>query len=739
MYNNLGIFKRMKKVSLESLKLFYEIISKILENIGKVKTEKEFYKLIGKVFKNSDIFEALWFGSPDENGIFKIDASFGRGAKALKKFKIGIHSSKKPLAARAWIYKKIFYNNDHLKDKNMEPYLEFLTKNRWCSGIAIPIFLEKEGEKRLYKILSLVSSHKNIFNKDILEVITKLQKIIGLILTKIKYRELIFDADQRDQLTGFLNFKGFLKALSSKKYNSIIVLILNIDNFSKINKLYSKDFGDKVLIKVANILNDLFKDIYGDLIVLGREENKDEFLVAIRNIDLSENYLKTIGFNIFSLIEKTFLDPITVEGKALNISFSAGFDIFLGKNSIEKHVRNAIFALYKAKALAKKVVYYKDLAESVIEKDLYLFIKNSLEQNENLIILYQPKFDFSKNKIFGFEALIRLKKEDDIFSPDKFLPTMEQTNLIKDLDFYIIDKAFEFLSSYKESDFILNVNINTSHLSDDKFIEFLEERSSSYKDLVDRLYLEVTETSFLNEEFAEKLSKKIKSFGYNLSLDDFGKGYSSFSWFRSFEVDEVKIDIEFVQNLFKSYKNMLTVRTIIDICKIFQRDVISEGVENLEQLVFLSVLGCNKFQGFFIGRPMPIDEALNFYKSFKLSDDIYVLRDIRLRVEDFPILRAYLSHKRFLETIPAKLTENELLILQDHTKCEFGKWLYKEGMKSYGHIGIMKEIELIHKTFHESIGIKPKNELENISNKLSNALLKLIKHIFYSNIISISI
>ena len=239
-------------------------------------------------------------------------------------------------------------------------------------------------------------------------------------------------------------------------------------------------------------------------------------------------------------------------------------------------------------------------------------VKNKIEfalKNKNFEVFYQPFFDINSKKIIGCEALLRLKGgEGDTISPATLIPIAEKTNLISEIDYLVFEAICRNLNQDKINKMpMVPVSVNFSRISfiAEGFIAFIEKTVDFYEIDPSLLILEITETSMMCDY--QTLTNNIcylRSLGFKVAIDDFGTGYSSLSALSQLDVDIIKIDKSFIDNLELKSKNYYILKCIIDLASILGLNIICEGVETREQLKSLETLKIKIVQGFLFEKPL---------------------------------------------------------------------------------------------------------------------------------------
>ena len=231
-------------------------------------------------------------------------------------------------------------------------------------------------------------------------------------------------------------------------------------------------------------------------------------------------------------------------------------------------------------------------------------------ENKEFLIYLQPKFEAKTGKIAGAEALVRWKKNDKIVMPNVFVPLFEKYGLITILDNYVIEEVFKLIKSWNEKNYALvpiSVNESRQNLYDRNHIEKLIRLINQYNILPNMVELEMTETTVVdNIELAKEAEKNVHKLGFVVSMDDFGTGYSSFSMLKNINIDILKMDKSFFDDILESKRGKIIIESIIDMSHKLDIKTVAEGIENKEQLEYLKRIGCDMIQGYIYEKPISV-------------------------------------------------------------------------------------------------------------------------------------
>lgn len=423
-----------------------------------------------------------------------------------------------------------------------------------------------------------------------------------------------------DSLTGVANRYSLNSRLSdligtAKTYNQqLAVLFLDLDRFKHINDTLGHSYGDQLLKGVSSRLKNLIKN--KDMIArLGG----DEFVIVLPNIKHVREAVHIAESIIHSLTQ-----PFLLEKQEVYISTSIGISLFPHDGqSLESLLRNADKAMYQAKALGRNQyeLYHSDMHQ---DESLHMMMENYLRkaiERDELFLLYHPLVDVKTKKIVGIEALVRWNsKELGIVSPVDFIPLAEETGLIIPISEWIIKKACNDLNKIHLKGFTnlkMSINISALHFNQEGFVKAVSDIIQDTNVNPYLLELELTE-SMIMPNATETIGKlvKLKQLGIKLSVDDFGTGYSSLSYLNRFPVDTLKIDRSFIQKLCVYKEDYSIVQAIITMAHKLHLKVVAEGVESKKQFEFLEKEKCDLIQGFFIVKPQPFPDLVDFLKNW---------------------------------------------------------------------------------------------------------------------------
>ncbi len=399
-------------------------------------------------------------------------------------------------------------------------------------------------------------------------------------------------------------------AVGSRNHRYGALLFIDLDHFKLLNDTKGHHVGDLLLTMVATRLQSCMRE--GDTVA---RIGGDEFVVILENLsedlDQAAAMAETVGDKILSLVHQPYLlNTDDYLGSA-----SIGVCMYRDQElSVEEILRRADTAMYQAKNNGRNTLRFYDPAMQAalesrvkLETDLQLAIKNN-----EFKLYFQPQVS-ETGEVFGAEALIRWQSpQHGLTLPNDFIPLAEETGLIVPMGTWVIKSACEQLRIWqhdaKKAHLQLSVNVSARQFYQADFVEVVLKMLIDNNVQAHRLKLELTESVVLDDVPAA-ISKMnaLKEAGLRFSLDDFGTGYSSLSYLTQLPFAQLKVDQSFVRNLDNRQPNAIIVQTIIGMANNLSLEVIAEGVESETQFTFLKSLGCQQYQGYLFGKPMPID------------------------------------------------------------------------------------------------------------------------------------
>ena len=409
-----------------------------------------------------------------------------------------------------------------------------------------------------------------------------------------------------DPLTGLANRAAFNARLEQDidaartSGRKLAVLCLDLDRFKEVNDLFGHAAGDTMLVAVGRIITELLDQ--GQTVArLGG----DEFAVLVPCHHVAE-----AGTLAERIIEALRSDEVGQTGP--QIATSIGIALY-PDDAAERQlvVGHADTALYKAKSEGRGTYRFFEAKmgaqvheRRMLEHDL----RHAIARGE-VRLVYQRQNDIGTGELTGFEALIRwLHPQRGQVSPALFIPIAEESGLILQIGEWVLREACREAASW-DKPLSIAVNVSAVQIHSPAFSSFVHETLIATGLAPSRLELEITETALVRDQARALLTlRQLKALGLRIAMDDFGTGYSSLSNLRAFPFDKIKIDSSFMRSVETNEQASAIVKSVLGLGAGLGIPVLAEGVETDGQLKFLERENCNAAQGYFLGRPAPIEQ-----------------------------------------------------------------------------------------------------------------------------------
>lgn len=451
-----------------------------------------------------------------------------------------------------------------------------------------------------------------------------------------------------DELTGLHNLTGILEHLQGHDQysasDSTVIIYINVMNFKVFNQKYGFAGGNDFLRGMAHELKNLFPN------ELVARTSGDQFIVLGKSIVKEE------------LLEKLeeFREAVHNYEKGLKMKIKAG--IYCAKGDEE----DPVIMVDRAKMACDDIIRVYDRDNNLYTEELDK--RNELRQYvidnfENAFkqryfqVYYQKEIRAVTRKVCGYEALARwLDPQYGIISPAVFIEVLESVHLIHRLDIYMIDQVCSDLRDDIDSGYEVEpISVNLSRLDFElcDIMSEIDKCRAKYDIPKELLHIEVTESAIAaGADFLGKHIKKFRDAGYEVWMDDFGAGYSSFNNLKDYDFDVVKIDMGFLREFETNQKSRIILASIVNMAKELGIHTLAEGVETEEQYEFLLKIGCEKMQGYLFGKPKPVSE---FVRSADCSSE---------NCEEFDFSSYYddIGTVNFLNSTPLRTKTMEIMI-----------------------------------------------------------------------------
>ncbi|MBD3670686.1 MAG: EAL domain-containing protein [Gammaproteobacteria bacterium] len=432
------------------------------------------------------------------------------------------------------------------------------------------------------------------------------------------HEEQVFRLAYYDALTGLPNRQLFEKNLedmikkSSSEKDVFAVLFLDLDRFKNINDSFGHKLGDKVLVEVTHMVEELC----GNDCLLSRFGG-DEFVLICA--DVTDKYTaESFARKIISKIEQPFI----IDDIVFYMSASIGVAFYPQDGSdFSTLVRNADTAMYKSKKdMSSKILFY----HTEFGNETTHFVTTEAEihkgiRDKEFIPYYQPKVDIRSGKIVGLEALARWDNaEQGIIMPAKFIDVAEETGQIIEIGKQVVERVIDDMVRWSEDGIEIPVAINVSarQFANSTYCNDIESMMRESPLSTGLIEVEITEQVFLGDlELARERINNFRAKGVRIALDDFGTGYSSLSYLRQLPIDVLKIDKSFIDNITHDDTSRAIMKAIVSICQDLNYMPVAEGVETEEQKEQLLQMGCPYAQGYLFYKAISAEDVRNILLS----------------------------------------------------------------------------------------------------------------------------
>lgn len=450
------------------------------------------------------------------------------------------------------------------------------------------------------------------WTKEEIEILHIMSNVLSQGLSQLTQLAKIKFMAEYDSLTGLPNRALFVKRLNqgilkaNTQNHLISVLFINLDGFKRINDTLGYHQGDELLKQVAERL----------LGAVNQKESVcrtdgDQFILYLRDYKNDQE----VDFIIAKIIN-SFNQPFVLRGEEYVITASMGLSQYPHDGEeVEILLESAYTAMHKAKSLEEnhylkftEKIRNETREELILTNDLYY----AIERNQ-MALHYQAQVNGVTGEIVGVEALLRWKHPEFGFvSPFKFIPLAEKTRLILPIGCWVLETACHQLKQWQRNgckSIQLSVNFSAHQLKHPNVIRkignILEKTAVEPK----YLEIEITESVAIDDAIQVKGTlKEIKNLGISLSIDDYGKQYSSLNRLKGGFMDSMKVDMSFIHGIGVNPKDEIIIKSILSLAADLDLETVAEGVETQEQVDFLNKTTCDRLQGYYFHKPMPADE-----------------------------------------------------------------------------------------------------------------------------------
>lgn len=431
------------------------------------------------------------------------------------------------------------------------------------------------------------------------------------ITVRRSYEEQLLHQAHYDDLTGLANRVLLMDRLSlalenaNRQDTKVALLGIDLDNFKNVNDSLGHSIGDNLLKEAAERLSRCVRG--GDTLA---RMGGDEFVVIIPELKDPRDAQKVAEKILYQ-----FSTPFVIFGRDYFVTTSVGIALY-PDDGTNPHLllRNADLAMYKAKDQGRNGYYFftEDINTRLLDRlELEANLRYVIVRNQ-LYLHYQPIFDLQTRQIVGLEALVRWRQRENLLRmPNEFIPLAEEIGIICDIDSWVLATACRQLPDIARANgprLRLALNISAKQLEMPQYADFVQEQLELNHLQPDQLELEITERVLVTDTpTSEENLKKLCDMGVHLSIDDFGTGYSSLGYLQKYPFKTLKVDRSFVSNIAAHDNAKRLVETIVKMGQGLGMDIVAEGIETEAEETFLREIGCERAQGYRLGRPAPFN------------------------------------------------------------------------------------------------------------------------------------
>jgi diguanylate cyclase (GGDEF)-like protein len=517
-----------------------------------------------------------------------------------------------------------FFDFEVKVKRDVEKIYEFVDEP-YVMALRELISLDKAGKEKA-SLECLTRKKKTWLQFQALANYDEQGKLIGKVIGVLDITKLKLQAEELnyysfyDVITGLYNRNYFVRLLgefvqkAKKMQKKVSVMMIDIDDFHKVNDGLGMVYGDELIQQFASFLKDFCSEN-----VIACHLNSDVYCMAI--YDPQSNYsVQEIHNAITERLKRPFV---------LGSQQSASITVTIGVAEYPDAAQTALnlincaeIVALKGKSSGRDAFLYFDqpiLKEFMMSLDLESKLKDALHRNQ-FELYYQPQYYCGNKKLRGMEALIRFREADNkMISPSVFIPIAEKNGDIIPIGNWVMEEAIRQYAEWQAmygSRFILSINISASQFMQEDFVDRLFTTLKEHKVNPYFVELEMTE-SILIEDF-DNVCAKMKSLqekGIRISLDDFGTGFSSLSYLKKLPINTLKIDKSFIDTVLTDSTTRIITESIIGMVKSLGFESVAEGVEEEQQYKYLHAIGCDVIQGFLLGKPLSVADVEKLLRS----------------------------------------------------------------------------------------------------------------------------
>ncbi|MDY6980375.1 MAG: EAL domain-containing protein [Pseudomonadota bacterium] len=558
-------------------------------------------------------YRFAWVGYRDERGpgqvILNAVAPREEGIPA-EQDPLGLFNSQLPNDPVQEVFAngEIFVCRDVATDPRMEPWRVTANRARINALALFPLQINN----RIIGLLAICSDDTGAFDVSEIALLEEAAEDLSYGIRALRTMQ---DHEQAhatithmayyDSLTDLPNHTQFDEKLHERIEHAspAVLLFIDLDRFREINEALGFHRGDTLLRDVGVRISRCLAD---DILLARMRGNEFAILIPGNTPRIEDKIVR----DILSAMD----EPFEIDDLILDVSITIGIVRFPEHgDEVPVLIRRAESAVRQARKEEENVAEYQPENEELGQRRLALAseLRHAIEHDE-LVLHYHPKIELESEKLWGVEALVRWRHpQRGLVPPDQFIPLAEETGLIKPLTDWVLETAMCQSTRWRRNGLQLpiSVNLSASNLHDRRLTQKIEHMLYICDTDVALIKLELTESALmLNPEKSLETLKKLNQRGFALFIDDFGTGYSSLSYLQKMPVGALKIDKSFVQAMLSSPESLTIVSSTIALAHDLGLRVVAEGVETADEWQRLQLLNCDVAQGFYISKPLPIEE-----------------------------------------------------------------------------------------------------------------------------------
>lgn len=492
------------------------------------------------------------------------------------------------------------------------------------SGIRLPL-----GSRKYFTAVVdyLFVDREHEWEEKEIRFLESFSRILAVYLTKIKTLDeasfLATMMQERDSVTGLYSYGKFLErmkeiTLVKPDGMELCYIYSDISHFKYINETYGYETGDLVLRKFAEFL---LSNTESNVLCVARVHS-DNIVMTIKNeggfsVQEITSSIDEQNEKISAVLRDYVHDKM--------IGIHSGLFLTADKKlPVEEAVSNAAYACKESKKQNhyKCRVFNDELMREYKQQLRFLSELQGAIDHKELTVYIQPKMMADGKTVAGGEALVRwVKKGNEMIYPDEFIPVFEKSGAIVDVDFFVYREVFSYLRRRLDQGLVvvpISMNVSRVHLNNDRMTDYVGRLFEEYQIDPSLVEFELTESIYIeNMEQAARLVSNLQGKGVTVSMDDFGSGYSSLNMLSGLPIHVMKVDRIFLNKTSEKASDRIILECVVNMARKLKMSVICEGVETREQYEFLKEMGCDIMQGYYFGKPMPMEAFDKFLEERK--------------------------------------------------------------------------------------------------------------------------